>query len=78
MEGFGGGARILPGIEPATEFQDPPVQFGGRLYTGKDSRTTAETFHQMYPRIDEWIKVRRSVDPTGVFMSDMARRLELP
>jgi decaprenylphospho-beta-D-ribofuranose 2-oxidase len=31
----------------------------------------------MYPRIDEWIGVRRSVDPTGVFASDMARRLEL-
>jgi len=31
----------------------------------------------MYPRIDEWIAVRRKVDPDGVFMSDMARRLEL-
>ncbi|CAN5220715.1 FAD-binding oxidoreductase [soil metagenome] len=53
------------------------LQFGGRLYTAKDSRTTAETFHAMYPRIDEWIAVRRSVDPDGVFASDMARRLEL-
>lgn len=53
------------------------LEFGGRLYTAKDSRTSAESFHKMYPRIDEWIKVRRSVDPTGVFMSDMARRLEL-
>lgn len=53
------------------------LEFGGRLYTAKDSRTTAETFHAMYPRIDEWIAVRRSVDPTGVFASDMARRLEL-
>ena len=40
-------------------------------------RTTAETFHAMYPRIDEWIAVRRKVDPDGVRMSDMARRLEL-
>ena len=32
----------------------------------------------MYPRIDEWIKTRRvTYDPTGVFTSDMARRLEL-
>ncbi|CAN5568308.1 FAD-binding oxidoreductase [soil metagenome] len=53
------------------------LEFGGRLYTAKDSRTTAETFHAMYPRIDEWIAVRRKVDPTGVFASDMARRLEL-
>src|ERR1700757_1384437 len=53
------------------------LQFGGRLYTAKDSRTTADTFHAMYPRIDEWIAVRRRADPHGVFASDMARRLEL-
>ncbi|EUA85542.1 D-arabinono-1,4-lactone oxidase family protein [Mycobacterium ulcerans str. Harvey] len=41
------------------------MEFGGRLYTAKDSRTTAETFHAMYPRIDEWIAVRRKVDPCG-------------
>lgn len=69
---------IKPGLnEFVTELDSRVLEFGGRLYTGKDSRTTAETFHKMYPRIDEWIKVRRSVDPTGVFMSDMARRLEL-
>jgi len=53
------------------------LSFGGRLYTAKDSRTTAETFHAMYPRIDEWIATRRRVDPNGVFASDLARRLEL-
>ena len=69
---------IKPGLnELVTELDARVLKFGGRLYTAKDSRTTAETFHAMYPRIDEWIKVRRNVDPTGVFMSDMARRLEL-
>src|SRR6478736_2877352 len=53
------------------------LEFGGRLYTAKDSRTTAETFHAMYPRIDEWIATRRKYDPTNVFASDMSRRLEL-
>ena len=53
------------------------LEFGGRLYTAKDSRTTAETFHAMYPRIEEWIALRRKVDPDGVFASDMTRRLEL-
>jgi len=53
------------------------LEFGGRLYTAKDSRTTAELFHAMYPRIDEWIALRRKADPDGIFASDMARRLEL-
>ena len=69
---------IRPGLnELVSDLDRRVMEFGGRLYTAKDSRTTAEAFHQMYPRIDEWIKIRRSVDPTGVFMSDMARRLEL-
>jgi decaprenylphospho-beta-D-ribofuranose 2-oxidase len=69
---------IKPGLnELVGELDKRVMEFGGRLYTAKDSRTTAAAFHKMYPRIDEWIKVRRSIDPTGVFMSDMARRLEL-
>ncbi|MBX9639633.1 MAG: FAD-binding oxidoreductase [Mycobacteriaceae bacterium] len=63
--------------EFVTELDRRVLQFGGRLYTAKDSRVSAENFHAMYPRIDEWIAVRRKVDPSGVFVSDMARRLEL-
>ncbi len=63
--------------EFVSELDRRVLEFGGRLYTAKDSRTTADTFHAMYPRIDEWIAVRRKADPTGVFASDMARRLEL-
>ncbi|MEZ0339523.1 FAD-binding protein [Mycobacterium sp. pV006] len=70
--------QITPGLNAFLNGLDKRVlEFGGRLYTAKDSRTTAETFHAMYPRIDEWISVRRKVDPDGVFASDMARRLEL-
>jgi decaprenylphospho-beta-D-ribofuranose 2-oxidase len=69
---------MKPGVgELLAELDRRVLQFGGRLYTAKDSRTTAETFHAMYPRIDEWIAVRRKADPHGVFASDMARRLEL-
>ncbi|MEO3759953.1 FAD-binding oxidoreductase [Mycobacterium sp. B14F4] len=69
---------IKPGLgEFVTGLDKRVLKFGGRLYTAKDSRACAETFHAMYPRIDEWIAVRRKVDPDGVFASDMARRLEL-
>ena len=53
------------------------LEFGGRLYTAKDSRVDAAVFHAMYPRIDSWIATRRRIDPQGVFVSDLARRLEL-
>ncbi len=50
---------------------------GGRLYLAKESRTSAETLHRMYPRLDEWRKVRAAVDPHGTFASDLSRRLAL-
>ncbi|WP_433801069.1 FAD-binding protein [Actinomycetospora sp. CA-084318] len=53
------------------------LAMGGRLYTAKDSRTDAATFAAMYPRLDEWRKVRDAADPEGVFASDMSRRLAL-
>ncbi len=53
------------------------MEFGGRLYLAKESRTSAENFHKMYPGLKDWLKLRHEIDPTGVFASDMSRRLEL-
>jgi decaprenylphospho-beta-D-ribofuranose 2-oxidase len=53
------------------------VAAGGRVYLAKDSRLSASTFRQMYPRLDDFLAVRRKVDPDGLFNSDLARRLQL-
>ncbi len=53
------------------------VDAGGRVYLAKDSRLSATMFKRMYPRLDEFLTVRREVDPTGMFNSDLARRLEI-
>jgi decaprenylphospho-beta-D-ribofuranose 2-oxidase len=50
---------------------------GGRLYLAKESRTAAATLNRMYPRLDEWRKIRAAVDPAGIFSSDLSRRLDL-
>ena len=31
----------------------------------------------MYPRLGEWLAVKRAVDPQNLFQSDLARRLGL-
>ncbi|WJY96536.1 FAD-binding oxidoreductase [Corynebacterium fournieri] len=69
---------IRPGLnEFLDRLDDQVMQFGGRLYLAKESRTSAEKFHKMYPELPGWLKTRRNIDPTGVFASDMSRRLEL-
>jgi decaprenylphospho-beta-D-ribofuranose 2-oxidase len=50
---------------------------GGRVYLAKDSRIDADSLRLMYPRLDDFLAVRRRVDPDGIFVSDLARRLQL-
>ncbi|MDR7087094.1 decaprenylphospho-beta-D-ribofuranose 2-oxidase [Aeromicrobium panaciterrae] len=50
---------------------------GGRIYLAKDSRISAATFAQMYPRLDEFRASRARFDPTHTFRSDLSRRLDL-
>lgn len=69
---------IKPGLGAFLDELDKRVmEFGGRLYLAKESRTSAENFHKMYPKLDGWLKTRNAIDPHGVFASDMSRRLQL-
>lgn len=53
------------------------LDHGGRLYLAKDSLMSAATFRAMYPRMEEFLAVKRRVDPTGRFVSSQARRVGL-
>lgn len=63
--------------ELCEELDELVLAAGGRHYLAKESRATPEVIARGYPRLDEWRKVRASVDPQGKFASDMSRRLEL-
>ena len=59
------------------ELDELVIGAGGRVYLAKDSRLGASAFRRMYPRLDDFLAVRRRVDPAGLFTSDLARRLDL-
>ena len=50
---------------------------GGRVYLGKDSFLRPESLRRMYPRLDEWLRVKAKYDEASVFQSDLAHRLQL-
>ena len=53
------------------------LEHGGRLYLAKDALMDAATFRAMYPRLDEFLDVKRRYDPSGRFTSSQARRLAI-
>jgi decaprenylphospho-beta-D-ribofuranose 2-oxidase len=68
----------IAGLGPLLDELDRQVaDAGGRVYLAKDSRLDPVLLPVMYPRLDEWRAVRAAVDPDGVFVSDLARRLHL-
>jgi FAD/FMN-containing dehydrogenase len=53
------------------------LQHEGRVYLAKDARLSADSFRAMYPRYEEWLKIKKAVDPQNIFSSSLSRRLEI-
>ncbi len=53
------------------------LQHGGRVYLAKDARLSAASFRAMYPRYEEWLRIKNTVDPQHRFSSSLSRRLEI-
>lgn len=53
------------------------VDHGGRLYLVKDSHLDPAMVRRMYPGLEEWVRIKRTWDPRGLFASGLSRRLEM-
>lgn len=54
-------------------------ELGGRPHWAKNFTTvTKEEFHDMYPKMGDWLRVRNEVDPGGMFVGDWHRRNLMP
>lgn len=80
----------MPGYTLALDFPHKPgvielldrleritLDHGGRIYLAKDGAMKADSFAQMYPKLNEFRAVLDEIDPNRVMDSDMSRRLKI-
>lgn len=64
-------------IELLHELDAMVLDHGGRVYLAKDSCLKPDAFKKMYPNFSDLLTVKAKLDPTNIFTSDQAKRLEL-
>lgn len=57
------------------ELDELVLRYNGRIYLAKDSVLDPHTFEAMYPKLEQFKKIKKEVDPKGIFSSSMSRRL---
>ena len=50
---------------------------GGKIYFAKDAFVSPALVPAMYPRLDEFKKIQRMLDPSGLMRSRLSERLRL-
>ena len=48
----------------------------GRIYLAKDSRQSADMFKKTYHFFEDWIEIKKELDPDCKFVSDISNRLD--
>ncbi len=70
--------RSAPGLDRLLDALDELVaEAGGRVYLSKDARLRPDAVKAMYPRLEEWRRVRERADPAGLWRSDLGLRTSL-
>ena len=57
------------------DYEELMQQHGGRPHWGKEFTIGAATLRTLYPRWDDFLHVRKELDPDGVFLNPLLQRV---
>jgi len=55
-------------------YEELAIKYNGRPHWAKTHPIKAEDFRKMYPKFDDFLSIRKSLDPRGIFINDYVRR----
>jgi decaprenylphospho-beta-D-ribofuranose 2-oxidase len=64
-------------LEFTRELDEIVLAHEGRVYLAKDATLSPAHFRAMYPRLGEYLEVKRELDPENRFASSLSKRLQL-
>eukprot|EP01083_Nonionella_stella_P279386 950434_1 len=64
----------VPFREYSKEYENIMFNLGGRPHWAKEFSIRPRHFKQLYPRWDDWLAMRRKMDPQGLFVNEYVRR----
>ena len=67
--------KVLPHEAYWNAFQDIVLKVGGRPHWAKDHKITAAEFSSMYPKWNDFCRIRQQLDPNGMFLNDNLKRV---
>jgi decaprenylphospho-beta-D-ribofuranose 2-oxidase len=53
------------------------AKIGGKIYLTKDATLDSQSFNYMYPKSNEWRKIKLKIDPYNFWVSDQSKRIGL-
>jgi FAD/FMN-containing dehydrogenase len=64
-------------MEFTRELDEIVLAHEGRVYLAKDATLSPEHFRAMYPRLGEFLEIKRRLDPDNRFASSLSKRLRM-
>nr|XP_002122023.1 L-gulonolactone oxidase isoform X1 [Ciona intestinalis] len=67
--------KLVPHDKWFTFYENLALKYGGRPHWAKDHKVNSQTFQQIYPNFNKFMKLRSELDPDNLFLNEYWKRI---